>query len=250
MRRPKPVRPEVLPAHPELEGAPAPRALEGQLVPVERILLVVRGAVVLGPPVERLLQVGPAPDQEPADVVGLEEPLVGVDRDRVGPGEVGDARPVAAGEERRAAVGRVDVEPEPVACGHVGQLPGGVDASRVGASGDAADGKWSAGPPRGRPRPGPPPRRRAAGSARRTARRPGCRAGSPGSRAPWRSRSGPGRTRRRASPRERPRAAVAGRGAGPRRPSRRGRARSGRAGRRRRPRGGAGRGPRGRPAGP
>ena len=143
MRRPKPVRPEVLPAHPELEGAPAPRALEGQLVPVERILLVVRRAVVLGPPVERLLQVGPAPDQEPADVVGLEEPLVGVDRDRVGPGEVGDARPVAAREERRAAVGRVDVEPEPVACGHVGQLPGGVDASRVGASDHAADGKWS-----------------------------------------------------------------------------------------------------------
>ena len=116
------VGPEVLPAQPQLERPPAPRPLERALVEVELIGFVVRrdprargrltAAVVLGAVVVHVEQVVAAADEQPADVVGLEEPLVRVDRDAVGPVQAGHPRSVARRQERPAAVGRVDVEPE------------------------------------------------------------------------------------------------------------------------------------------
>ncbi len=88
----EPLRPEVLPGHPQLEGSPSPRALEAVLVEVQRLVsgVVVVGftaAVVLGRAVERVEQVAPPTDEQGPDVVGLEEPLVGVDGHAVCPFE-------------------------------------------------------------------------------------------------------------------------------------------------------------------
>src|SRR5207342_2946926 len=89
--------PEVFPGHPELECAPAAGPLEAELVEVEligmRVVFVVvvcraagplAAAVVLGrPAAEDLAEVRPVAYQQATDVVGLEEPLVRVDRDRI-----------------------------------------------------------------------------------------------------------------------------------------------------------------------
>ena len=92
---------EVLPREPELQRAEPARALDRVLEPVERRVLRPRVPVVLGHPVERLLQVLAAPHEQRADVVGLEEPLVRIDRDAVGALEVRHAAGVRA--ESRAA---------------------------------------------------------------------------------------------------------------------------------------------------
>ena len=114
MSRAKPVGPEVLPGHPELERAPAAGALEAELVEVELVAVVVVGpwsgvdrglaaAVVLGrPAAEHLAEVRPVADQQAADVVGLEEPLVRVDGDRVGALEVRRRGPRSRADSRAA----------------------------------------------------------------------------------------------------------------------------------------------------
>ena len=94
---------------------------------------------VLG--VHRLGQVGPAVDQRGA-VEGGEEPLVRVDDERVGALETPELIPHRRGEERRrAAVGAVDMEPQPVLVGDVGHTVEIVDDARVGRSrrGDHTD---------------------------------------------------------------------------------------------------------------
>jgi hypothetical protein len=78
-------------------------------------------------------------DQQATDVVGLEEPFVRVYGDRIGAVEVRDAIGVAHGESRRAAVGRVHVEPQSLRFGHVRQLADGVHGTGVGGSGNRRD---------------------------------------------------------------------------------------------------------------
>ena len=51
------------------------------------------------------------------------EPLVGVERDRVGPLDAVEQRPQRRRERRRAAVGRVDVQPQVVPLAEVGDRP-------------------------------------------------------------------------------------------------------------------------------
>ena len=81
-------------------------------------------------------------DEQTADVVGLEEPLVGVDGHRVGAVEVRDAIPVPHRQPCATAVCRIDVQPQALGLGHVGQLADGVDRTRVGRAGDSRDGVW------------------------------------------------------------------------------------------------------------
>ena len=73
-------------------------------------------------------------DEQPADVVGLEEPLVRIDGDRVGPLQPRDPPGVTWREPRRPAVRRVDVEPQPFALRDVGELVDGVDRTGVGGA--------------------------------------------------------------------------------------------------------------------
>ena len=163
----EPGRTEVLPRRPQLECPEAAGALEAELVKVELprvvvgpgvrsvpgvvgapVSLVARrscrpalaAAVVLGRPVERLAQVGSVADEQRADVVRLEEPLVGIDGQRVGQREAGDAGRITGGEQRGPAVRGVDVEPEPLGTGERGQLGNEVDGARVRRSRDGADG--------------------------------------------------------------------------------------------------------------
>ena len=81
----------------------------------------------------------PVADQQPADVVGLEEPLVRVDGHRVRAIEVRDATGVARRQPGAAAVRRVDVEPQAVRRGDVRQLADGVDRAGVRRAGDRRD---------------------------------------------------------------------------------------------------------------
>ena len=60
-------------------------------------------------------------DEEAAGAVGQEEALVRVERDRVGPLDAAHGAAPPLGEREEAAVGGVDVEPEPLARGHIGE---------------------------------------------------------------------------------------------------------------------------------
>ena len=70
-----------------------------------------------------------------------EQPLVGIDDERVGPFESGELVPDRGGEQGGAAVGAVDVEPQRALLGHVGHPGEIVDDAGVGrpGRGDNAD---------------------------------------------------------------------------------------------------------------
>ena len=105
----------------------------------QRLVLGSGRPVVLGRLVERAQQVlAPAHDQR-ADVVGLEEPLVRVDRDAVGALQSGNAVRVALAQARGAAVGGIDVQPHGLALGDVGQAHGVVDRAGVRGARDGRD---------------------------------------------------------------------------------------------------------------
>jgi hypothetical protein len=61
--------------------------------------------------------------------VGRVEPLVRVERDRVGTLDAGELGAEIVGEHRRSAVSGVDVEPEPLVGADVGDLAQGIDRS-------------------------------------------------------------------------------------------------------------------------
>src|SRR5205085_864702 len=89
------LRAEVFPRQPELQGTEAACSLHRVLVPVQPLVLRPFAPVVLRRPMERLRQVvAPANEQAP-DVVGLEEPLVWIDGDRVRAVKRGDPARVA-----------------------------------------------------------------------------------------------------------------------------------------------------------
>ena len=147
---------EVAPREPQLERPPSPGALEPEFPEVQADIVgigrrvrigggrrchrPVAGPVVLGSTLTKHgLETGPVADHEPTDVVGLEEPLVRIDRDRIRSVEVRDSAGVAGRQERAGAVGRIDVEPQPLVSCQVGELADGVDRSGVGGTGDGRD---------------------------------------------------------------------------------------------------------------
>ena len=139
------------------------------LVPMQRFVLGPVRTVVLGRPVERRQQVlAPAHDQGP-DVVGLEEPLVRVDRDAVGPLQPRHPVRVALGQARGPSVGGVDVEPQRLALGDRSARPGRRRPSRCWWSRRRRRSRAASAPPRGPRRWRRPPARRATGTARPTA---------------------------------------------------------------------------------
>src|SRR6476620_12108428 len=93
-------RAQVLPAHPKLQGAEAARALDRVLVPIQWLVLGTARGVVLGRPVERFPEILSPADDERADVVGLAEPLVWIDRHGVRQLQTGHAGGVARREPR------------------------------------------------------------------------------------------------------------------------------------------------------
>ncbi len=142
---------EMPPAQPQLERPEPAGALHRALVEVERlarakaitgvmgIRLGLAAAVVLRAAMERLEQVGASADHEGTNVVRLEEPLVGVDRDRIGALQVRHPGRVAGRQADRAAVGGVDVEPQAVVLGKVGQVCCPVHRPGVRRAGHGAD---------------------------------------------------------------------------------------------------------------
>ena len=196
----EPVGAQVLPRHPQLERAEPPRALERELVPVQRLVLRLPHPVVLGLAVERVAQVLLALHEQRADVVGLEEPLVRIDRDGVGPRQPGHAVGVAGRQAHGTPVRGVHVEPQAFPLGHVGELVHRVDRARVRRARRRARCRTACGPPRD-PRRWPRPRcPRGAGTCRPTAGRAASPPGSPACPRRARSRSAPDRTRRCARP--------------------------------------------------
>ena len=80
-------------------------------------------------------------DEQRAGPVGQEEPLVRVEDDRVRALDPREGRRPSAGEEEEPAVGRVDVEPEPLARGEIRERRQVVDRARVRRAGVADDEK-------------------------------------------------------------------------------------------------------------
>ena len=76
---------------------------------------------------------------ERADVVGLEEPFVWIDGDAVGSLEARHPLGVARGEAGGAPVGGIDVQPDTLAVGDVGQARRVVDRAGVRRPGDGGD---------------------------------------------------------------------------------------------------------------
>jgi hypothetical protein len=102
---------------------------------------IAAAAVILGSVRERALEDGAVPHEQTADVERLEEPLVRIDRERVRALEGRHERGESRGQPRRAAVRRVDVEPDAFGLGEVGEVAERVDRSRVRRAGGADDGE-------------------------------------------------------------------------------------------------------------
>ena len=166
----------------------------GQLkAPVGEVdLAFVTGGVaveVVGMDGERSFQSDTVADQHAAAFHGLEQPFVGIEGDRVGPLDAGQHRPPLGGQRGEAAIGGVDVQPQPVGRADVGKIGEGIDGAGVGRSGAGAqregNASCGAGQP-GRPRLRCP----ATGASGRRSAAP-----APGASAiPWRARSGPERS--------------------------------------------------------
>ncbi len=204
----EPVRPQVLPRHPELERTEPPGPFERELVPVQWLVLRLPDPVVLRFPMERVPQVLLSLHQQRADVVGLEEPFVRIDRHGVGPLQTCDATRVALRQPYRSAVRGVHVEPEPFPLGQVRKLVHRVDRAGVGRSGDGGDAERGDAPPHDPRRWRRRPPRRAGGTGRPTAAHGASTPGSPTCRRRARSRNAPDRKRRCARPRAAPHGAA------------------------------------------
>ena len=83
---------------------------------------------------------GAAPaDEQAAEVVGLEEPLVGVEHQRVGQLDALQGAPAGLAERGRRAVRPVDVEPQALAAAQLRDLGKRIDRSRVRRAGVGHD---------------------------------------------------------------------------------------------------------------
>ena len=128
----------------ELEGEPDAQAPEGA-GELGGVLGVVGQAhvgevlEVLGARRVGVFEDRTVPHDQTAAAVGQEHPLVGVEGDGVGSLDALESLVAALGELEEAAVGGVDVEPEVVLLGEVGQVVQGVDGAGVGGAGAGDD---------------------------------------------------------------------------------------------------------------
>ena len=152
------------------------------------------------------LQQGDVADQHAARLQRLEQPLVGVEGERVGLLDPGQQPPALGGEDGRGAEGAVDVEPQPLGPAQRGQVGQRVDAAGAGRprGGDDAE-RPPPGRPVGRDRLGHHAGRQPELVVAGRAAAPGTAAGRP-ARRPGRSRSGSGRRRTAPPPPAGPRA--------------------------------------------
>ena len=105
-----------------------------------------RVAQVVGRDLERAPQQVPLAHQQRAALDRLVEPLVRIERDRVGRLDPAQRRTSALGQRREAAVGGVDVQPHAVLAADLGELAQRIDRAGVGrARGDAREQRRAAG---------------------------------------------------------------------------------------------------------
>ena len=136
---------ERLHGDPHLQGAEAPGQLQSPVGEVDLVRALDGVAVqVVGVDGERPLQPGPVADQHAAALHRLVQPLVRVERHRVGTLEAGQRCFPLGGQRGEAAVGRVDVQPQPFGRADVGQAGQRVDGAGVGRSGAGAQGEGDA----------------------------------------------------------------------------------------------------------
>ena len=88
---------------------------------------------------EAAAQLRPVPDEERAELDRLVEPLVGVERDRVGELEPGESLATSVGEACERSVGAVDVQPDAVLAADLGELSQRIDRSDRGRAGICHD---------------------------------------------------------------------------------------------------------------
>ena len=125
---------EVLEREPELERPGGARELDAAIGEVdvppadERVLEVVRHDV------KRRFEPRALAHEDAAGLVRLVEPLVRVERRRVGALEAAEGRAASFGQHREPAVRSVDVEPDPVRAADVGELVERIDRARVGGA--------------------------------------------------------------------------------------------------------------------
>jgi hypothetical protein len=134
------VEPERLHRQPHLDGAARARELEPAIGEV-RPRLCGDVAEIVGRDGERALEPVGLANEQGAALDRLEEPLVRVERHRVGPVDARKRAPAALGENGEPAVRGVDVEPHVGLAAQVGELAQRVDGARVGRAGVRAHGE-------------------------------------------------------------------------------------------------------------
>ena len=98
----------------------------------------------VGPDAEGVLERALVLHQQAAGLVGLEEPLVRIQPDRIGTLDPAQQPPAPLGHHRKAAIGGVDMEPQALRRAEVGQRLQAVDgarACRAGVGGDRDGGE-------------------------------------------------------------------------------------------------------------
>ena len=131
--------PKKLERQPDLERARAARELEPAVGEVDLVVLHHGVLEVVGRDLERAAQQAPVADQQAAAPERLVEPLVRVERDRVGQLDAAQRLAAALGDRREPAVGGVDVEPHAALAADGGQLGQRVDRAGVRGAGAADD---------------------------------------------------------------------------------------------------------------
>ncbi len=127
----------------ELERQPDPEAPVGLRelgavdVEVDQVRVLLLGGHVVASEGVGAAQGLAVAHQERAGAVGQEEPLVGIEDQRVGELEAGEGFPAAFGQAEEGPVGAVHVQPEPLLPGEAGELGQGVDGAGVDRAGVA-----------------------------------------------------------------------------------------------------------------
>ena len=127
---------------PDLKRPEAPGQLQAPVCEVD-LAGAVRGVAfeVVGVDGERPLKTSAVADQHAAAFHGLVEPFMGIQCHRVGAINAGQYRSSLGGESGEAAVGRIDMQPQPFGGAHIGQLSERIDGAGVGRPGTGAQGE-------------------------------------------------------------------------------------------------------------
>ena len=126
------LEPEPAQLDPQLERPEPPAELRLVLVVVADRGLAIERAQVLGHEAEGRPQVGHAPGQQQRRVERREQPLVRVHDDRIGTLPARERRSPLGQHRHDARIGRVDVQPQPLALRDVGEGRDRIDRGRRG----------------------------------------------------------------------------------------------------------------------